>query len=129
MDVGGSGGRSAFHLFTIPEDDELDLWRLSMTVREEFRKPTSVYHAYIMHETSPCVSKVVNSGGCFDAVRVWSCTQSVPVSFRRPTAFGNLRIAMSLSFSESARMTISRGRSLEVPPFPFQGLVLDPGVS
>jgi len=109
MDVGGSGGRNAFHLFTIPKDDELDLWRLSMTVREEFRKPTSVYHAYILHVTSPCVSKVVDAGGCFDPVRVWSCTQSVPVSFRRPTAFGNLRISMSLSFSESARMTISRG--------------------
>ena len=109
MDIGGNGGRSAFHLFRVPEDDELDIWRISLNVPEEFRTPNNVFQAHILHSSSPCLSRILNRGGCIDPVKIWSCTRSVPVSFRRPSPVSNLRTAMRLSFSNSTRMTLSRG--------------------
>ena len=109
LDVGGSNGRAAFHMFTMPEDPGLDLWRLSLNVPDHFQRAGVGYHAYIMHESSPCIAKVVQEGGCLDPLQVWSCFQSVPVSFRPPSPTGNMQIALSESFTKSGMMTISRG--------------------
>ena len=106
LDIGGKNGRAAFHLWTMPEDEGLDLWRLRFKVPEKFQRAHVGYHAYIMHESSPCIAEVMNAGGCLDPVQVWSCFRSVPVSFR---AEGNAAIALSESFSKSAMMTVSRG--------------------
>ena len=77
LDIGGHNGRSAFHLFRMPVDDALDLWRLRFKVPDQLQGSGVVYHAYVMHESSPCIAKVLREGGCLDPLQVWSCFQSV----------------------------------------------------
>mmetsp|Transcript_35784 Transcript_35784/g.82600 ORF Transcript_35784/g.82600 Transcript_35784/m.82600 type:complete len:909 (+) Transcript_35784:88-2814(+) len=126
LSVGGSGGRSAFQLLNIREDTAMDLWRLSFSVPERFQAQSvsRSYHAYVMHETSTCISLELASGGCFDANRVLSCVESVPVSFKRLDPFRAPQIAMSLSFRRSATMTLSKASLPALRPGRWLVLVL-----
>ena len=110
VDVGGtngSGAFGAFHLFRVPRG--LDLWRVSLRVPDEFQIPGNTYYAYVMHESSPCLASILRDGGCFDPVTLLLCTHSAPVSFRPPDEMAFLKISMSMSFSKSATLTLSRG--------------------
>ena len=109
FDVPGGIATAAYHLFRIPHDVALDLWNVRMNVPDEFQSLNNTYTAYVIHEQSLCISSSFQDGGCFDPAQIWSCTHSIPVSFRKPDPMAGLRVAMWLSFSKSGSLTISRG--------------------
>ena len=85
LKYGGQYGRTAFHIFTIPENPYYDLWRLTMVAHHPnltSEPPTS--RIFIFPESSPCISEIVEDGGCVDPVLTETCLKSVPVSFRQP---------------------------------------------
>ena len=106
LNYGGQYGRTAFHIFTIPENPYYDIWRLRMVARHQnltSEPPTSCI--FIFPESSPCISQIAEDGGCVDPVLTETCLKSVPVSFRQPDPTENLKVAMHMSFK--TKMTIS----------------------
>ncbi|CAJ1441256.1 unnamed protein product [Effrenium voratum] len=112
LTYGSIWGGSAFHMFTIPDEADIDLWRLRIQphVLEDLNGkefPTS--DVYLMPESSECVSDVLTNGGCFDFTQVQTCVKSVPVSFRAPEKTASSKVAMHQSFQSQATLTLSRG--------------------
>ena len=117
--VGGSYGPFAFHVFAIPDDPKIDLWRVNLAAyidnttgpESDAREAVSVY---LIPESSPCVSGVVTRGGCFDPEVIETCIGSVPVSFLPTKAI--TRVAMHLSFTTRGAMTLSKGSIPHLQP-------------
>ena len=122
MTYGGSWGQNAFHIFTIPEKPNMDLWRLNLNVLqsnghevelEDPAVPTSTL--YLIHGSSPCVSDILQGGGCFDAEFVQTCVKSVPIAFMASKRERS-KVAMYLTFRSTASLTISKGSRPQLEP-------------
>lgn len=110
LNYGGQYGRTAFHIFTIPDNPHYDIWRLHMVARHQnltSEPPTS--RIFIFPESSPCISEIAEDGGCVDPVLTETCLKSVPVSFRQPDPAENLKVAMHMSFKTKVTISLSRG--------------------
>ena len=106
INLGGQWGRTAFHIFTIPDNNAYDLWRLEMVAHHQTLEEPPTSRIFIFPESSPCIAEIVEAGGCVDPVLTETCLKSVPVSFRRPDPAENLKVALHMSFKTKTTITL-----------------------
>lgn len=106
INLGGQWGRTSFHIFTIPDNNAYDLWRLEMVAHHQTLEEPPTSRIFIFPESSPCIAEIVEAGGCVDPVLTETCLKSVPVSFRRPDPAENLKVALHMSFKTKTTITL-----------------------